>query len=82
MNENDIQNLTSEQITFICNLAFRKIQTDIAFLKSKIDREDSMGNVDLLDCGTLQGLIQARNAFRDVYYSGIWESLGGAEDVQ
>lgn len=82
MNENDIRNLTQEQLNFIVGLALRKIRTDIAFLKWKIDREDSSGNANLLDCGILQGLIQAQGAFSDVYYSGIWKSQGGADDVQ
>ena len=56
------------------------------FLKSKVNREDSLRSVDktayqLIDCGILQGLIQAENAFHDVYYSGIWKTSGGAEDV-
>lgn len=80
MNENDFQILTQEQLSIIISLAIRKIRTDIAFLQSKVDREDSLGSVNLLDCGTLQGLIQALNAFHAVYYSGIWKS-GGADDV-
>lgn len=81
MNENDIQKLTQEQLNFIVILALRKIRTDIAFLKSKVERDDSIGYVNLFDCGVLQGLFQAQQAFRDVFYSGIWESSGGAEDV-
>lgn len=80
MNENDIQNLTQEQLNIIVILALRKIRTDIAFLKSKVDREDSLGSVNLFDCGVLQGLFQAQQAFRDVYYSGIWKSSGGAQN--
>lgn len=81
MNENDIRNLTQDQLFIITTLALRKIRRDIAFLNWKLDKDDSLGSVNLLDCGTQQGLIQALNAFRDVYYSGIWKSSGGAENV-